>query len=76
VDKVERHDQSFLFVLELDGGQVQRLRMYPKLIRDFQACWARPGEVDAIAATMQRLCAEWHTRAIWRDHEQCVMLEG
>ena len=75
VDEVERNDQSFLFVLELDGGQVRGLRLYPTVIRDFQARRARRGEAEAIAAKMQRLCADWHTRAIWRDHERCLSIE-
>jgi poly-gamma-glutamate capsule biosynthesis protein CapA/YwtB (metallophosphatase superfamily) len=75
VDGVERNDQSFLFVLELDGGQVQRLRLYPTVIRDFQARRAPSGDAEGIAAKMQRLCSELHTRAIWQGHEQCLSIE-
>jgi poly-gamma-glutamate capsule biosynthesis protein CapA/YwtB (metallophosphatase superfamily) len=76
VDEVERNNQSFIFVLELDDGRVQRLRLYPTVIRNLQARLARSGEAEDIAAKMQRLCAEWHTKAIWRDHEQCLLLEA
>jgi poly-gamma-glutamate capsule biosynthesis protein CapA/YwtB (metallophosphatase superfamily) len=74
VDEVERNDQSFLFEIELNGVQVQWLRLYPTIIRDFQARRAPPSEAEAIAAKMQRLCADWHTRAIWRDHERCLSI--
>jgi poly-gamma-glutamate synthesis protein (capsule biosynthesis protein) len=76
VDEVERNDQSFIFVLEFDDGGGQWLHLYPTVIRNFQARLARSGEAEDIAAKMQRLCAEWHTRAIWRDHEQCLLLEA
>jgi poly-gamma-glutamate capsule biosynthesis protein CapA/YwtB (metallophosphatase superfamily) len=74
VDAVERNDQTWIFVLEIDGGQVQRLLLYPTVIRDFQALLACPGEAEDMAAKMQQLCAELHTRAIWRDKERCLSI--
>jgi hypothetical protein len=61
-------------VLEIDGGQVQRLLLYPTVIRDFQALLACPGKAEDMAAKMQQLCAELHTRAIWRDKERCLSI--
>jgi poly-gamma-glutamate capsule biosynthesis protein CapA/YwtB (metallophosphatase superfamily) len=72
VDEVERNDESFLFSLEVDGGEPRRLRLIPTVIRDFQARLARAGEAQAIAAKMQRLCAEAGTRAEWIDPEGCL----
>jgi poly-gamma-glutamate capsule biosynthesis protein CapA/YwtB (metallophosphatase superfamily) len=74
VDEVERNDQSCMFVLEIDGSQVQRLLLYPTVIRDFQARLARPGEAEAIAAKMQRLCAEYTTEAVWQDKERYLSI--
>jgi hypothetical protein len=52
-------------VLEIDGSQVQRLLLYPTVIRGFQARRATPGEAEAMAANMQRLCTELITEAVW-----------
>jgi poly-gamma-glutamate capsule biosynthesis protein CapA/YwtB (metallophosphatase superfamily) len=65
VDEVERNDQSWMFVLEIDGSQVQRLLLCPTVIRGFQARRATPGEAEAMAANMQRLCTELITEAVW-----------
>ena len=35
---------------------------------------AAPCEAEDIAAKMQRLCAEWHTRAIWQGQGQCLSI--
>jgi poly-gamma-glutamate capsule biosynthesis protein CapA/YwtB (metallophosphatase superfamily) len=75
VDEVERNDQSFLFVLEFDGGRVQRLRLYPTLIRNCQVRRAPTHDAEDIAARMQELCAEWHTKGTWQADEQCLLLE-
>ena len=37
MDPVERNDQSFIFLLETDGGTPLTLRLHPTLITDFQA---------------------------------------
>jgi poly-gamma-glutamate capsule biosynthesis protein CapA/YwtB (metallophosphatase superfamily) len=76
VDEVERNDQSWMFVLEIDGSQVQRLLLYPTVIRDFQARLAPPGEAEAMAANMQRLCTELITRAVWQDKERYLSIEA
>jgi poly-gamma-glutamate synthesis protein (capsule biosynthesis protein) len=65
VDEVERNDRSFLFGIEMDRGALRRLRLYPTVIREFQARRARGAEAEEIALRMQDLCAEMGTAARW-----------
>lgn len=64
VDPLERNDQSFIFLLDTDGGRPLRLRLYPTLITDFQARLAGAGS-RRIAERMQRLCRQLGTASSW-----------
>jgi poly-gamma-glutamate synthesis protein (capsule biosynthesis protein) len=70
VDEVERNDQSFLFLIELNGTTLARLLLYPTVIRNFQARRARNDESHAIVAGMQRLCAQLQTATRWNEEEE------
>lgn len=74
VDEVERNDESFIFVVETDGPQPQRLVLYPTVIRAYQARLAQGAEAAAIARKMQRLCAELGTAAVWQSDQQVLEL--
>jgi poly-gamma-glutamate capsule biosynthesis protein CapA/YwtB (metallophosphatase superfamily) len=70
VDEIERNDQSFVFLVEIDGQSISRLLLYPTVIQAFQARRAKPDERDAIVATMQRLCMTLNTATIWNKQEE------
>ncbi len=73
VDVVERNDQSFVFCVAFKGRSPERLRLYPSLIRDFQARIATGGTAADIASKMTSLCepfrasARWHARRGWLE---------
>jgi poly-gamma-glutamate synthesis protein (capsule biosynthesis protein) len=66
VDEVERNDQSFIFVVEIRNGLIQGLKLYPTVIRDFQASLATGLEREKIVEKMQQLCAAFDTRTDWQ----------
>jgi poly-gamma-glutamate synthesis protein (capsule biosynthesis protein) len=74
VDAIERNDQSFVFVVETDLRSVLGLRLYPTVIRDFQARLAGGREQTAIAGLMSRLCADLGTPARWDDPARCLRI--
>lgn len=67
VDKVERNDWSFIFILETDGLRFQRLRLHPTVIRLCQAWRAPNDESQVIAKKMLELCAALGTEVSTRD---------
>lgn len=67
VDEVERNDRSFIFIVEMNGGTISRLLLYPTVIRSFQARLAEDDERAAIVATMQRLCVRLNTSTTWDE---------
>ena len=72
VDEDERNDQSFIFILETDGHMLQRLRLHPTVIRNFQARLAKSPEDAEIAQKMAKLCGDLHTSASWNPAEHCL----
>ena len=74
VDEVERNDQSFLFLIELNGTTISRLLLYPTVIRHDQARRTRNSESHAIITRMQRLCTQLNTVLLWNEEEE--RLEG
>jgi poly-gamma-glutamate capsule biosynthesis protein CapA/YwtB (metallophosphatase superfamily) len=72
VDPIERNDQSFVFMVELDAAGPTRLRLYPTMIDDCQARLARKSEAQVIAAKMQELCAAFGTTTRWDAEQQLL----
>jgi poly-gamma-glutamate synthesis protein (capsule biosynthesis protein) len=72
VDCDERNDWSFIFILELEGERLHRLRLHPTVIRCFQAQIAEGEEARAIAAKMSELCAMLETITTWNSVERCA----
>jgi poly-gamma-glutamate capsule biosynthesis protein CapA/YwtB (metallophosphatase superfamily) len=72
VDESERNDQSFVFVIATFGRGIDRLELYPTVIRDCQARLARGAEAQAIAVRMAKLCARLGTTARWCDDRRCL----
>jgi poly-gamma-glutamate capsule biosynthesis protein CapA/YwtB (metallophosphatase superfamily) len=73
VDEIERNDQSFMFVVEMDGQRISQLLLYPTVIEACQARRAKLNERKAIVARMQRLCMQLNTATTW--DEQAERLE-
>jgi poly-gamma-glutamate capsule biosynthesis protein CapA/YwtB (metallophosphatase superfamily) len=65
VDPNERNDESFIFVLETRNGVIDNLRLYPTLIRNFQATHAPAADARDIASTMIKLCSQFGTPLSW-----------
>lgn len=76
VDEVERNDQSFVFCLETERGscaqEPRRLRLYPTVIREYQALRAQGQDAASITAKMRELCTEFGTPTFWRAEEECL----
>jgi poly-gamma-glutamate synthesis protein (capsule biosynthesis protein) len=56
VDKDERNDLSFLFLLEVEGGRIGRIRLHPTCIEDLGVRLANDQEREFLARTMQAKC--------------------
>ncbi len=73
VDEIERNDESFIFMIELEPtgttvGVIKRLKLYPTIIDNFQAKLAG-SRTRTIAAKMQKLCADLGTKTVWRSSQ-------
>jgi poly-gamma-glutamate capsule biosynthesis protein CapA/YwtB (metallophosphatase superfamily) len=73
VDPVERNDRSSIFMVEARRHGVDRILIYPTVIRDFQARRASGGEAIEILRRLQGLCQGLGTMA--RLDEQRAALE-
>jgi poly-gamma-glutamate synthesis protein (capsule biosynthesis protein) len=69
IDCVERNDQSFIFLVEINDKGRTCLRLYPTMIEYCQARLARETEAQSIAKKMQKLCTPFGTLTRW-DEEQ------
>ena len=61
VDRDERNDLSFLFLLEGEQGRVTRVRLYPTRIEDFRVRLAHEQEWQFLKRTMQAKCKAFGT---------------
>ncbi|AXJ08569.1 CapA family protein [Arthrobacter sp. PM3] len=71
VDPVERNDESFLFILDVEANAPRMLRLYPTVITGFQARLAGR-EASGIAARMQRLSGQLGTASTWNPAGRCL----
>jgi len=67
IDQIERNDESFIFVIEVQNGLIEGLKLYPTLIRDFQARMAHGVDRERIVEKMEHLCADFGTRTSWEE---------
>ena len=74
VDRIERNDESFVFLVELGEGEETRVVLYPTTNREFQANLAEGARARAIAEKMQNLCRFWNTTSSWHPGEQRLIL--
>jgi poly-gamma-glutamate synthesis protein (capsule biosynthesis protein) len=61
VEKNERNDLSFLFELDIDNGQVQRILLHPVCIEDLRVRQADRREWEFLARTMHGKCKSFGT---------------
>jgi len=61
VDKDERNDLSFLFMLEAERGRIARIRLYPTRIEDLGVRLANEQEWQFLTRTMQAKCKAFGT---------------
>lgn len=75
IDEVERNDQSFIYMIEIHNKEVTSLKLYPTVIRNFQAAKAQTPEAEEIMNKMVELCAEFGTQASWQPKEDCLEIK-
>ena len=61
VDRDERNDLSFLFVLERETNGMTRVRLYPTRIKDFGVRLANARQWQFLKRTMQAKCRAFGT---------------
>jgi poly-gamma-glutamate synthesis protein (capsule biosynthesis protein) len=64
VDKEERNDLSFLFVLEGEKGRISQIRLYPVRIEDLSVRLANEQEWQFLTRTMQAKCKAFGTTMV------------
>jgi poly-gamma-glutamate synthesis protein (capsule biosynthesis protein) len=72
VDKIERNDQCFIFVVEIERRRIVRLKLYPTVITHYQAQLAKDTEAEEIVRKMQIRCDEFGTASVWREDQRCL----
>lgn len=76
VDEVDRNDESFVFMLEMDGARMTRMTLWPTVISGSQARMAQGERARAIALKMAQLCERLGTRARWIDARKILEIPG
>lgn len=61
VDKEERNDLTFLFLFEVEGGRIARIRLHPACIEDLGVRSANDEERRFLERTMQAKCKAFGT---------------
>jgi poly-gamma-glutamate capsule biosynthesis protein CapA/YwtB (metallophosphatase superfamily) len=67
VDEIERNDESFIFVVEIENGAARGLRLYPTMIAECRARRASGADAEGIAIKMERLWRAIGTPAVWGE---------
>lgn len=75
VDPEERNDQSFIFQIETEGKTITGLKLYPTVIKNFQASQAKGERGEAIAQHMKLLCEEFGTIVRWDACLRCLDIQ-
>jgi len=61
VDKDERNDLSFLFLLEVEAGRIARIKLHPTCIEDLGVRLANEQEREFLVRTIQSKCRAFGT---------------
>jgi len=67
VDSAERHDLSFVFILELEGGRITHLVLHPRCIEDLYVWLAKDRKITFWQRTMQAKCAAFDSGILFHD---------
>lgn len=76
VDEVERNDQSFAFIVEIDNGATTRLLLHPTEIANCQARMAAGDRAEKIALRIAGLNRTLGTTARWHGQAGILELSG
>ncbi|HEY9671977.1 MAG TPA: CapA family protein [Waterburya sp.] len=74
VDPILRNDWSFVFLVDVNGDGLHRLRMMPVRLHYGQVELAKGEEFANICHRMRSLCAAFHTRSLQTPDSLQVML--
>lgn len=75
VDEIERNDESFIFLVEVEGRRIARVRLLPTVIGRMQARLAQGRREEEIVEKMQALCAKFETEAKWIGSGRCLEIK-
>lgn len=75
VDKDERNDLSFLFMLEVERGRIARIRLHPTCIEDLGVRVANERETSFLKKTMHMKCAAFGVKIEFENHAGMVTIE-
>jgi poly-gamma-glutamate synthesis protein (capsule biosynthesis protein) len=76
VDEIERNDESFIFVVEIEDGRLKNLRLYPTVIENFQARLASGDRAYGAAEKMKKLSEEFGTIFAWDKTKRSLSWGG
>ena len=74
VDEIERNDESFIFFVETLKDKIIKLKLYPTIIKDFQAKLAPSKLGKVIAQKMQNLCQDFNTKSFFKTNQKCLII--
>ena len=74
VDKNERNDLSFLFMLEVERGRFARIRLHPTCIENLGVRLANERETSFLKKTMQVKCAAFGVKLEFDNHVGMVTI--
>lgn len=75
VDRDERNDLSFLFMLEVQGGRLAHIRLYPTCIENLGVRLANEQEALFLRGTMGRKCVAFRVKLEFKNHVGMVVIE-
>lgn len=77
VDEIERNDQSFIFIVEVDPPHFHKITLYPTMIKNYQAVLADDENLEAetIALKMINLCKSLHTQVVWNSTDKFLEID-
>ena len=75
IDKDERNDLSFLFILEVERGRIARIRLHPTCIEDLGVRVANEQETLFLKQTMSMKCSAFGVKIEFGNHVGTIMVE-
>ncbi len=74
IDQGERNDLSFLFILEMEGGRIARIKLHPTCIEDLGVRLANERETSFLKRTMGIKCAALGVNIEFDNHVGTVTI--